>query len=716
MFFCSALAVIVGASERPATAVGELPVLSATSAHQRLLFELPDGSLLLLSEALPGSGSSIRYQKSSDGGDTWSEPISITDHVPGTGFAATQVSDDLFALAHVRSTTSGRTLTVTRFSVAEDTSDAGAMAPSSGGAGDPVDPVDIGPMTASDGTTLSIVQVERPGGLTPLLVVGFDRENILGFHEYVSVTTIDGATWTPAQSCAIGVTGGVLSAAGQRLMCVVRLDSGQLSASEWAGLAWGPLTGLAGPPVTATPSVAAHNGTMAVTAATDGGQVHVWISGESGSWRVTEVGPGLSPQLSRVNTAWAISARYNHNDHASVIRRYASTDDGRSWMEGPPVGGGRFQFVHDDNKDWSFAAKSGDMLFRLNADSGEVVGNRIGTLQLQHRLDSAAKRVGMSFESQAAVTVDRVRVWMTGQDSPTYRVGIQSDDGVGKPSGIWLDELRVSGILVSGAFGTATAPATTSAVDVTIPATSISGSTRYHVVVESAGDGILARHPSATSWAAVESAGGDPGARPDLGILVYEGASWSPVGSALPRFGLYAATSRVLGQPIGVSGASSAYRHNIPAQSFRLSQPVEVTSIDVHLRRSGDPLGDLELALLDDQSNEIAVDFVNPVEGWTTAEMNVGLQADRDYRLVLRGNFRVTRTTTEAWSWTVSGDETDSWGDAISTRAESPEPKGVSLWDSDLVESGHPPIHLFNHVGDEVYVGSKSRFDFINLV
>lgn len=496
------------------------PVISGQTGigpQGRKLFETSEGRLVLFHLVNLSNGWHLAYSVSSAGGDTWSEPILIGP-TPGTfGAAAQMAPDDTFYLTYAAGP-AGSTFVGFR-----------RLTPLSDGTWS------VGPETSV--ATGEITLFPRPsisdlgdGTAGRRLAIGFVSDNALGSSEYlVAFSENSGDSWGTASKCA-DAGRGTLAAQGDRLFCITPGASQHLEVREWLNLAWSlPVT------IPVGVFVSCDSAVMPSTVKTDDGRLHLvmsasptgtcdgvrtqysYLSPGSSEWTAPAIlGLGVRPVISTNGTSLHVFTQRTVAFQERRIHSYVNTD-GTSWAETPPLLGTTFTHVIDENELWSFrdSFNSGDALFSLSDTSGEW-GNRIGNSSTLNKLDDPEKKISFSFVEASGGTASSITVWITANNSPTYRIGIQSDCSAldltcqGFPSGTWLVDSTLSGSWGEVVPANSTVPAPL-AINLG-SAASLSAGIRYHVVIQPVQDPTGINIPSSSNWMAPQTVGADTGA------------------------------------------------------------------------------------------------------------------------------------------------------------------------------------------------------------
>lgn len=705
---------------------GGIPgAVNATAGpSSRKLFRTADGRLVLFFKGPhPGDGA-IRlayshYAVQASGSAAWTTTYLTDDDLDTTSdVTAVQRPDDSFVVAYTAARPGGTGIVVRDFTPTSSGWQAGATENALVIAGSPT-------------TKLSLADyvVDATAG-TRRTMIGFTANGLTGPSAwYPVIWSDDGGTWTTPAACdPTGQRGLVVAQplpAGQggpaaRAVCVAVSSTGALvhrvqnaATGAWsAPVAVGGLTLDAAaelPSAVVTDDGAVH---LAVSASdVDPQAAHIRLPIGGSAWdAVQALGPGRAPTISTTGTSLHVYAEDRLSAVESPVRAYTATD-GTTWHQGQPESGGPFKTVYDFNAAWAFEDESawGDALFALS-DGSTTVGNRFGVQRTMHRIDSLAARVAYGFvlSNPTGADVSRVRVWADAVDSPQYRVGIQTDNGLGRPSGTWVNQVALGGTIVSGAFGIIS-PTTSGSHEVTFPTAHLLGSVRYHVVIEAAATPTA---PDATHYAAFETGEAQPSALGSLVVATQTGATWTTQANQAPRFEVGHGSTAVVSQRIGGTGAGfTADEQSVPAESFTLSAALAPTSVTVYLRKTGNPTTKPKVSFLNSAGTTLAtVTITSPQAGWVTVPVSgLSLAAGARYRMILDD---AAPPSGNSWELGLSGDGAESWQGSASLAEWAPDRKGYN--DRTGADGATGGATVFNgSSGDALYLGDATKFDRI---
>ncbi|MBI4729551.1 MAG: hypothetical protein HY775_08660 [Acidobacteria bacterium] len=693
------------------------PTDATGTPHARKLFQASDGRLLFFSlEPITGADKVV-YRISSDQGATWGTPV-VVGSANRTGGLDVAQSGDSFLLAYTTGASSSRQGAFRELTAQTGVWQAGAEHAVVTGTGSVANP--------------SVVD-RGAGALGRRLAVAFTRSDaLLGTEFLASVSEDGGATWIGPSSCGAVSWADTLAAQGERTICVTA-PTGALEWREWTGVTWGPSQSLA--PISggqdAPSTVATDDGTLHLVAAgadTDGdpGIYHTALAPGAQAWDAPwQIGSGAAPVVTTDGARLRVYAADRLSAAESLIRSYDSTDTDL-WAAREAMSGGPFGYVLDYNASWAFEERPGDALFGL-ADAAGATGNRIGTSSVLHRLDAAEKKLSFSFEPEAGGAVSTIDLWVSTHNPPTYRIGLQTDAG-GVPSGTWLDEVRVGGILISGAYSEVSLPASRSSASsgavlatVTIPSTPVEAHRRYHVVAEPV-PSPLGTSAGPENWASFQGVGADAGAGEGLLVLdrVQAGSTWNWHVSAgeVPRVVVGSATATLVDQELAPGPTEAATEYSVPGESFVSPRDISPTEVRVFLVKNGVPPGPVTVRILDGAGTQMWSAQVTPASGgWVSVPASgLSLSAGGRYSLILDVP---TRDVVNYWALASSDGESSSWGGAGSFFLGAPDRPGFNERTAEAQQSRDWTVDLvaFNSgAGDALYLGAAMPFDFATLL
>jgi hypothetical protein len=690
-------------------------VVSDTPTWTRRLFESADGALTLFVQQDTAASRVIKYQRSADAGVTWTAASTVAEARLATPFAVDQVDDAVFVVAYLTGTPDSGSLLVQIVDVSPDEGGEAMTAAA------PPAPKVIPAPGAASATTLSVLSLgSSVAGYH--VMVGYDPYNsILQRRDYMTTLSQDtGTTWSPGAICALGTGRGVLAGGATRSVCLTEPATGSIQWSQWNGVAW-MSNGDVGIPVSASSLPSTTTGPDgAIHLAADGAggtSVYSKLTASASAWTAPAiVARGTAPVIALAGTSINVFAHETLAERDAVVHR-ATSLDGVDWREGGLLGGSSYRLVYDHNNKWAFTEGTGDALFALDTTTGRI-GNRTGIDSQVHRLNDPTKRLAFSFVPTANADATTVDLWTTASSSPQYRIGLQPDDGSGKPTGHWINEVRVGDAVVSGAFAVAqpanaSSPRKTTAL---LPsAVALLGGVRYHVVAEFAPDALgLNPQPSSTAWMGVESIGGEA----DSTMVAHDtdGSGAWRVLDRLPRYTVSAGTARIAGQTISPAAAQLAGKYSVVGERFFVPSAVNVTSLRLYLTKLGAPATRPTLRLLTDSGAELFAADVEPtVDGWLDVPASLSLAGGVHYRLVLDDPKGAAGS---GWRLATSGTSADSWDGTSSRLTVASDRIGFNDRTSEARDTATiaDEFLAFNSdAADVLYLGGTTPFDSVNL-
>ncbi|MEO7804815.1 MAG: S8 family serine peptidase [Actinomycetota bacterium] len=708
------------------------PAGATAGGQARKLFRTEDGGLIFFDRESVGGVFKFVYRTSSDG-NAWSDPNSFADAGPSGDISVVQAAGDLFLTAYSTGTSDSPKISFRSLTKSGPGWIASAERQVS---------------TLATWWRPGLTLVDRgPGPLGENLAVGFNTYNsVFSRNEYaVAFSQDSGSTWLLLSTCATDTGTGTIVVIGQRLLCITSGSS--VNWAEWNGTQFSAAQQILG-------SIGNDGDKMPSTVVDADGRLHLvfnsWgsvyyagLAPGASAWSDGKyLGKGINPVISLSGKSLFAFAQTKLSSKESQIVEWVATD-GKTWNPGTPLGGHVFQYVLDYNDSWAFRDERGDGVFSIS-DSAGTIGNQIGTSSVFHVLDSSTKKASFGFlaPSAGANAVNSIKLWATASSpasSPTYRVGLQSADPVNtsRPSGHYLGEVVApDGSLVAGSFTTFSiaqgAPPSSSeavnpdaagvkSVTVSIPAASLSAGVGYFVMVEpltSCGTTpscSIAYGP--TNWLAVEAAGADSSAAPDLSVSDYNAGVWTSPSNQVPRFLLSGPSGSVISQIIGASTRYPALDHQTPGESFVAPRNLSATSARVYLIPQGSPSGNLSLSILDTANNRLLTQSFTPLSGWNSVSFPaLSLTSGNRYRLVVESS---NTDIYNYWTLRSSGDLIDSWAGTGSLFSRALDKKGLfdrSAAAQDIRSGVVWDFWAFNtSSNDALYVGDGSPFPFVNL-
>lgn len=684
-------------------------------SHARRLFETSDNKLIFFYRETDsmGTSGSLLYKKSDDDGQSWSAPTKLAD-ISGWGEQAVhQASGDKFYMAYSNATNDSVWIGFR------------AIYPSGGAwTAGPESRVSTGGATFFPSPNI----VHLGGGpLGERLAISFSRiDSLFSYYQtVVSISEDSGANWGIATTCDIKMGGGTVAAQGERLVCITDDPWGGAFWREWTGIAWSLPKSL---------GLEAAGGVSSVTSA--GGVLHAvagsnpvkYASLQPGAvdWEApVSLGVGSFPVISLLNESLQVFAHEELSGQESQILSYVSAD-GTSWRAGTPFSGSTFLKVFDYNQTWKFQDGSGDALFGLTHTQG-TFGNFIGTTSEFHRLDSPTEKLSFAFVPDTEGPVTSIKLWLNAKDGPTYRIGLQSDSAqdletTPSPSGTWLGEKQVGGVIVSGAFSDENVATTSSltSLEATFAETILKAGTRYHVVVEPVKDITgLSKPAGPNNWIEVQAVGADVAGIGNFAVLDGAGspAVWTVAALQVPRLVIGSAANNLMTQDIQPWGPSAVSEYSIVGESFAVDSNIIPTKARFYLRKVGTPSGDITVRLLDEFGKELWSAPLTPSPGWAELLMNgVSLISGSRVRLVLDHS---NRDLSNQWRLGVSNGATTSWRGALAKLTTAPDRSGFNDRTEEASKTANVASDFvaFNSgTSDALYLGGAAPFDWTTLV
>ncbi|MCA1841473.1 MAG: hypothetical protein LC723_14325, partial [Actinobacteria bacterium] len=653
-------------------------------------------------------GAKLVYRVSNDGGSVWSDPYAVTDVGALSQFSIVQARQDpsanptgplnSFLIAYSNGTTDSAWIAYRE------------LTPSTGGGG-----WQIGPESRVDtqGVTLSpspsIIDQGKGTLAGRKAAIGFTRQNLLGQLEF-SVSFMDGdaSHWT-SWVCTSNGLRSTLASQGDRAFCLTVLPTG-IDVAQWNGLLWVhhstiPLSGAEVPSTVVT-----DDGTLHLTTSRSMEIYHASLPPD-GVWsQPQDLGPGVTPVISTNGTSLNIYGAETLSDKERRIRPYIATD-GSNFVPGTPMFGRAFEYVIDQNVTWAFNNFSNDSLFSFN-DSAGFIGNAIGSGSTSYRLDSATKKLSLKFVTPAGGSISHVRLNVSNSNSPTYRIGLQSDNGLGKPSGIWVNQLVVAGVVVSGSFKDV--PLSYGQQQIDIPSTALSSGTAYHVVVIAAPNDLgLHPNPSSSNWGEVFSVATDVGGEGDMAVLTSSGGAWTAQSGQVPFVEVGDVNSSLFSQQITNVGAEPATEYSLPGESFTASRASTPDALRLFVAKYGNP-GSLKVRLIDNAGQEVwSAVTTPPGPGWYSVPVSgLALTSGSRYRLILDSPIK---DSSNYWLLGQSSDGNNGWGGSTSYEIKATDRPGFNDRSQEAIDpyGWWRDIAAFNSdPNDALYLGDSDPFDY----
>lgn len=690
------------------------------SPDQRRLFVAPDSSLLYFYSQDVAGGKEVAYIHSSDRGESWSTPTVLFTADIGQ-FGMTDDGSGGYVIAYARRDSSGQVVIGYRR----------LTGPSTGlAAGGEKTHAPIG---ASKAYAPSVAYLGT-GDLGEKVLIGYPASSATGAWRYETAYTESSGSLFSISNCTNTVTGAV-AVRGAQGLCY-SLSAGEVVYSTLASTGWtAPVqTGISGadqvPAFTTSDDGAVH---VVAKGLDPQGSSHGVIYSRLGPTATAfdppkYLGPGSAPVISTRGTSLHVYAHkiittFGSSYQESQILPYIATD-GVNFIAAHPFSGGEFDHVIDYNASWGFENLSGDALFILQGPTN-TYGNSIGASGTEQRIDHPDERVSFSFTvplpSDQTVSVSTLGIWLTAFDPPRYRVGLQSDSQ-GSPSGQWLDESRVGGELVSGAYVELPAHVNTGGYKTyDLPDTTITGGARYHLVVETIRDdsGLLGGNASTHRWVQVQTTSIHPATPSDLKAQFQStSGAWNTVEGQVPRMVVSSSSSsEIVAQRLSDSSSPQPiHAYNIPAQSFVSPASFSVTQVYLNIATSGTPIGGFTLRLLEADYDQLQQTPVTPTAaGWLEVMIpEVSLTEGERYYLVAHStstdtaHFFTLRTNNASPSFEGDTSRVKVSFDAPGFNHRTAEAKTLSGHDTDIAS--------FNSSSsDALYLGAKEPFDVISL-
>lgn len=692
----------------PRMIVGPDDLLVTEGVSRRALSRTSDGKLVFFYRAQTPDGPRLVYVVSSDDGKTWSAPVVVGEVGSLTDVSVVKDESDSFLVTYSNGTTDSAWVAFRKLTRSADTWTVGQEQRVATG-------VSFRPAPSL---------VDRGSGpLGRRMAVGFTRyDTVLGLFEYaVSFSEDSGQNWTLPTGCFTNSYRGVLATQGERLLClIVPNATADLRWKELVGATWGPAHVIPIGYRQAPSTTLTDDGRLHLVAEAAGTVFHTFLAPGGAEFAPpVAVGSGYAPVVSTTGTALFAYAYEPVGARESVIRSYVAAN-GTSFAAHRTLGGEPFTYVLDENAGWAFDDLAGDALFRLSDGSG-TLGNRVGTGSTWHVLDAPAKRLSFSFVPGVSGTARTLTLWTVVADPPKYRIGLQSDCAAagagcsGSPSGAWLDEVRVGGVAVSGAFSDVRPSG--GVLQVTIPDTALTAGTRYHLVVEAAPATPLDPPASPSHGIAVQAVNADSDAVGSLAVLDSTAATWTTASGQVPRFSVSGPSGALASQLVAPGVPMWAGEYHVPGESFVAARDVSPTQVGVHLQKVGNPSGSITLRLLDTSGAQLWAASGTPVgPGWFSLPASgVTLALGTRYRLVVD---TPNRDLANYWTVSTSGDDATSFDGATSRLSRAFDRPGLNDRSAEAADARAAPVDLvaFNSAAtDSLYLGHDEQFDFASL-
>lgn len=685
------------------------PANSTSRPEVRQLFQTADSRLVFFYSEATETGGQIVYRTSSDQGNTWSAATVIVATYTVQQLAVAKTADDAFHVVYVNGPADVGIIAYRLLTPSGSTWTVGLQK-----------------TVATIGTAVSPIPavLDRGGsGSARQAMVGFRRFDAVNqWWEYVTATTADsGEAWTTPVACGTNVAEATIAIQGTRLHCFLPwAGAAGLAWREYNGTAWGsstqiPTTEVDGMPSTAVTSDGRLHLVVGINEYADPSTGYTSLPSGGSTWATMKaIGPGLAPVVTTTgDVVYAYSAESTEFMGNSRIRAYFSVDSGTTWREHPSLGGSTFDYVIDSQNAWDLTTSAGDALFSVSDATG-AVGNLIGEESVMHRLDLPTKKAAFRFKTTTSGAAVQIKLWAKASGNTEYRIGLKSSDAVtGAPSSAWLNEQWLGGQLIGGAF-TVYRPqimASPTLVTLSIPQTTLSAATKYHVVVEPTNE--IGYVPGPTAWFEVEAISAYPGAEGDT-VVHREGTPWTLQSGQVGHFVVSSANGKLGAQEITPQPAVPAFEWNVPGEDFVAPRTMPLSSVRAYMGKIGMPNDSVTFRILSG-SNEIWTSEITPVQGWNSISVSgVTLSGGARYKLLVD-----SRVSDPANYWTLgsSGDANASWDGTISTFTSGLDRPGLTdktLESSDDVWA-FDDFWAFNGGGSEaVYFGAAAAFGHVS--
>lgn len=690
-----------------------VPSGATSGTYGKRLFRTSDGRFIFFYRELPTSGPRLVYRTSADQGKTWTPVVVIGPAGSSADLSVASLPDDGFAISYSSGTVDLPKVSFRRLTRSGTSWDIGADSQVTNVA------VYLYPLP-------SVVALDV-GPLGQRFAVGYAQFNkVFNRFEYgTSLSQDSGTTWLPAPACSTQTGAGMLVAQGSRLICITAHPGG-VDARIYNGTTWGTPVVVFDCCINDIPSAAT----------TKDGRLHL-VTSRASSVRYSSLAPGAStwqpqktlgsgklPVITTDGTALFVHAEYRLSNKESQINSFVATD-GINFNAGKPLGGKAFDYVLDYNEKFDFQDLAGDALFGLVA-TGTVVGNRIGSSSIFHRLDSPTKKLSFGFTASAAETVTGIKLWATANVVNTLRVGIQSDSGSapGMPSGNWLQGTGTGGLQVNSFTNMTTVASPIDPIPLTtasLPVTQLYENVRYHLVVEPDAA------QSTTKWAAIQAVGTDAGLQTHQDVLDYgvTSTAWVVAAAEVPRFALSGPSAEIIESQLIALATSYAVRdyqgldyQGVGESFLATSTAISPTNLRMHLTKVGNP-HTIKIRMIEDQTNtEIwSTEYTPPSSGgWVSVPITgLTLTPGARYRYTVEA---LTYSAADHWLMSTSGDMAVSWDGILSTATRYLDRPGFADKTARSADSawGTPDFWAFNtDDNDALYLGNSEPFDFAVL-
>ena len=334
-------------------------------------------------------------------------------------------------------------------------------------------------------------------------------------------------------------------------------------------------------------------------------------------------------------------------------------------------------------------------------------------------LDSAEKKVAMRFTSQANVQISNISIDISSISgaSPTYKVGIQENDGTGYPSGTYLSNGTFTPLLAGW-----------HTISMASPISIFRGEV-YHIIVEydsgtiDSGNcfrlSMIRKSYKHNLWQPYHH-GGDTNFVFDdsqLYTQFYDGTSWDtePYWET-PTFVLHTSTEEIYGQ--AYNDGTVIYVGWYGLNGEWMNQTIKISTASKHIDKVcvylysviGSPTMVIEIR--DSEENVLATNSTIPVSGWNEVTLNqtVFLQKDNTYSVIV-----YCSGTCNSSNWikpftldTVSSYQAISFGGAESYFSKSAD--GGSTWTSYFYKDMQFALHIVeNYEGNFISISKDAE-------
>jgi hypothetical protein len=215
---------------------------------------------------------------------------------------------------------------------------------------------------------------------------------------------------------------------------------------------------------------------------------------------------------------------------------YASLDGGSTWKSGFNVGVSPLQTLRFNPTSWNIRPRYTSARLTYEFVGGaQRLGWTIGGTTLGHAIPATTAKAAAVFPATATGSASSVTVMTSlhGQ-ALKYRVGLQSVDGSGIPTGTWVVEQRsLLGTLTGGSFADVLPTSGRTTVTLGSPA-SLTAGTTYALVMEPAPTGLLDPTVSSTQYASLVGTSVSAGSAQSTSVRSFNGSAWQTTTDEVP--------------------------------------------------------------------------------------------------------------------------------------------------------------------------------------